>query len=27
RLIYSNNINTVSLIYLLNAMMFIRLDE
>ncbi|HET1958304.1 TPA: M protein trans-acting positive regulator (MGA), partial [Streptococcus pneumoniae] len=25
--IYSNNINTVSLIYLLNAMMFIRLDE
>ncbi|HEU6659923.1 TPA: M protein trans-acting positive regulator (MGA), partial [Streptococcus pneumoniae] len=26
-LIYSNNINTVSLIYLLNAMMFIRLDE
>ncbi|EFN96628.1 M protein trans-acting positive regulator PRD domain-containing protein [Streptococcus mitis] len=27
RLIYSNNINTVSLISLLNAMMFIRLDE
>ena len=26
RLIYSNNINTVSLISLLNAMMFIRLD-
>ncbi|MFC2549936.1 MAG: M protein trans-acting positive regulator PRD domain-containing protein, partial [Streptococcus sanguinis] len=27
RLIYSNNINTVALISLLNAMMFIRLDE
>ncbi len=27
RLIYSNNINKVSLISLLNAMMFIRLDE
>jgi len=27
RLIYSNNVNTVALISLLNAMMFIRLDE
>lgn len=27
RLIYSNNINTVALISLLNAMMFIRIDE
>ena len=27
RLIYSNNVNTVALISLLNAMMFVRLDE